>query len=106
MDRIPVFAGGLAIDHVDAARARQLAKGRNIQAVRRRKDGKIVRLNLTNFGGSDEGLQWVRGNPRRYSHDHETERNPPRVWTLRHLPSFTGPIFRRVLTDCIARKAA
>lgn len=62
---------------------------------------------------SDDSTMIVhRGNPRRYSHDHETPENPARVWTMRKLapPSkdgeaFVQRIFRASVLDNLKRAA-
>jgi hypothetical protein len=40
--------------------------------------------------------------PTKYSYDWETSDNPQNCWTLRRLSNSTGPIFRKVVTGCIA----
>jgi hypothetical protein len=101
--RIPVFVGPRCIEIADEARARQLAKASNSQVVRRRKDRQIVQINLLDQG-ADKPLDHPKGNPRRYSHDHENEHNPPQVWTLRRLPSSTRKIYRAVIDSCIKKE--
>lgn len=99
------------IELADQLRAERIAAGENAQVVRRRKDGKIVRIVLENFS-DDTNLVVHRGNPRRYSHDHETEQNPPRVWTMRKLTSknpedeaFLQRIYRSSVLDNLKRAA-
>lgn len=104
MNRIPVFSGGRCVDLVDEARARQLGKARNVQAIRRRKDRRVVELHIENHGGDWKGKA-MRGDPRKYSHDHETDHNPNRCWTLRHLPDHTEPLFRLAIKDCLKKAA-
>jgi hypothetical protein len=72
--------------------------------VRRRKDGKIVRITLSNVS-DDSSLVVHRGNPRRYSHDHENEVNPPRVWAMRHISSQVRDIFRASVLDNFVDKS-
>lgn len=109
MNAIPVCADdsrGIqrVVELADDIRTRQLAKAPNAAVIRRRKTGEVVRIKLRNFS-DDSSLEVHRSNPRRYSHDHETEQNPPRVWTLRKLPSGTRDIYRASVLDCM-RKAA
>jgi len=98
-DRVLVIGSNdRVIELADQVRASRLAKGGNATPVRRRKDGKIVRIMLANVS-DDSGLVKHRGNPRRYSHDHETPDNPPRVWTMRHLSSQVQDIYRASVLD-------
>jgi hypothetical protein len=104
MNRIPVFVDGRCIDLVDEARAKRLAKAFNVEAIRRRKDKRIVELRIENYGGDWKG-QPKRGDPRKYSHDNETEQNPNCCWTLRHLPKSTASLYRLAVTDCLTKAA-
>jgi hypothetical protein len=99
-----VYAGGRLVEFADEARARRLGEGRNVKVVRRRKDRQIVEIRLKDYGSSWK-IRAGEGNPRRYSHDHETEHNPPRVWTLRHLPDQARDLFRLSVTDNLRRAA-
>jgi hypothetical protein len=104
MNRIPVFSNGRCIDLVDETRAKRLAKARNVEAIRRRKDKRIVELHIENYGGDWKGNR-RHGDPRKYSHDHETDQNPNRCWTLRHLPEHVAPLFRLSITDNLKKAA-
>ncbi len=60
----------------------------------------------------DTSLIVHRGNPRRYSHDHETGENPPRVWTMRRLgakdpagEAFVQRIYRASILDNLKQAA-
>jgi hypothetical protein len=97
--RILVCVGDRVVDLVDSAMAERMAKAPNAKAVRARKTGAIARIILKNHG-DDSSLVEHRGNPRRYSHDHETEQNPARCWTLRHLPAEANPSLK--LLDMIS----
>lgn len=81
---IVVGAGNRVIELTDQVRAERLARAGNAAVVRRRRDKQIVRISLDNFS-DDSTVVTHRGNPRRYSHDHETETNPRGVWTMRRL---------------------
>ena len=84
---IVIGANDRVIELSDQVRAARLARGANVEkVVRRRKDGRIVRIRLSSLS-DDQNLEIHRGNPRRYSHDHETESNPRGVWTMRKLGS-------------------
>lgn len=91
------------VDVVDEARARRMASAPNVTAsfVRQRKTKKIVRLVIRDFGGNYKGPR--RGNPRQYSHDHETRDNPPRVWTFKRLGFAGGGEVRPAAADGLGR---
>lgn len=104
-ERVLVFgANDRVIELADQVRAERLAKAENVDVVRRRKDRKIVRIHLKNFS-DDSRLEIHRGNPRRYSHDHENDLNPPRVWTMRHISSEVQDIFRASVLDNLKEAA-
>jgi len=48
----------------------------------RRRDGRVVQINLHSFG-DDHNAPAGHGNPQALIHDHETATNPPRVWELK-----------------------
>src|ERR1041384_1164201 len=86
--RIPVFSGPRRIELADQARAERILRAPNARATRGKKGkykNQIICIHLVEFS-DDSCLVVHRGNPRRYSHDRETETNPARCWTLRHLP--------------------
>jgi hypothetical protein len=58
---------------------RQLAAAPNARFVRRRRDGRLMRIVL-DCHGDDYALSSHRGNPQQEVHDTETDTNPPRVW--------------------------
>jgi hypothetical protein len=102
---IPVCnADGVIVDRVDSARARRLALAPNATVVRKRRGsgaGAVVRILLGST--SDDSLaDSLHGNPRSYSHNHETDTNPEKVWTLKRIPSDTADIFGAVVLDCAA----
>jgi hypothetical protein len=104
-ERALIFgANDRVIELADQARAERIARGENAVPVRRRKDGKIVRITLSNVS-DDSSLVVHRGNPRRYSHDHENEVNPPRVWAMRHISSQVRDIFRASVLDNFVDKS-
>jgi prolyl oligopeptidase PreP (S9A serine peptidase family) len=93
------------IELTDQVRAERLARHPNAKAVRRRRDKKIMRIQLTELS-DDRRLIVHRGNPRRYSHDHESESNPRGVWTMRRLGStdpaaeqYVREIYRAAVVD-------
>ena len=105
--RIPVFSGPRCIELAGMARAQRILQAPNAIATRSKKGkfkGQVIRIDLTEFS-DDSRLIIHRGNPRRYSHDRETQDNPARCWTLRHLPIASGPIFRNVVTSCLKEAA-
>lgn len=82
--KIPVYSGPRIVEYANEARVAYLAGIQNAEFVWIRKSGHLTRINLHSVG-DDCGVKSRRYNPRRYSHDHETEQNPNRVWTFRNL---------------------
>ena len=80
--KIPVHTQYGLLEYADAARVRQLAKAPNVRFVRRRRDGRLMRI-LLDCHGDDYALSPHRGNPQEFSHDIETDTNPPRVWEFK-----------------------
>jgi hypothetical protein len=97
--RVPVMCGLRCIERADASRVHRLAAAPNAQAIRRRRDGKLVEIQLR-AAGDDSNLKGRTGNPRRYSHDLETRDNPARVWALKTIHADAADIFRAVMNDC------
>jgi hypothetical protein len=62
---------------------RQLRSAPNADFVIRRKDGRIMRINLTSYG-DDYGRRGRRSNPQTDVHHAETDTNPPGVWAFKH----------------------
>lgn len=81
-DKIPIYSR-YGKELVDPLRAAKLAQAPNAQVVRRRRDGRIVQINLFSFT-DDYKLPSRRGNPQSEIHNQETETNPPRVWEFKH----------------------
>lgn len=106
--RVIVFGcdGRIVEITTDQARAERIAAGINASnIVRRRRGREIVRIDLASVS-DDSTLIKHRGNPRRYSHDHENEQNPPRCWTLRHISSEVQDIFRASVLDNLTSEPA
>jgi hypothetical protein len=83
--RIPVFGPHQrAVALIGRDELRWYERAEN--AVLVRESGRVVEIRLQH-SADDSHLVVHRGNPRRYSHDRETEQNPPRVWTMRRLGS-------------------
>lgn len=88
------------IELADPSRATRLARHANVQTIRRRKDRKIVELQV-HEQGDDARLPAHHGNPLAYSYREEVEDHAP-VWALKHLPNHTRRIFCAVVLDCAA----
>jgi len=100
--RIPVCNGeGVIVERVDAdsVRARVLLEAPNATAVRKRK-GPVVRILLESLA-DDSDRDSLRGNARATSHDHETDTNPEKVWTLKRVHAEAESIFFSVVNDLI-----
>lgn len=104
LERVPVFSGLRCIELADEQRARHLAKAPNAEVIRRHKDRQVVQINLQDQG-ADKPLPFPRGNPRSYSHNHETSTNPEKVWTMKRLPDSTAPVFDEVVNSCLKKAA-
>jgi hypothetical protein len=92
------MCGERCLELADGARVARLARAANAELVRRRRDGKLVEIQL-HEAGDDSAKRARLGNPRRYSHDHETDDNPENVWTLREIPSKARPVFLTVVAE-------
>ena len=82
--RILVTAGPRIVEIAGPERVRQLLAAPNAVAVRKRKTGAIVAIQLLDFGDNLR-IPSKYGNPQRLSHNAETPENPPRVWTFKRL---------------------
>ena len=109
--RIPVCnEEGVIVERCDPARARRLAAAPNATVVRKRvrgslrrfgQRGEIVRI-ILDSAGDDSHQKRQHGNPRSYSHNHETDTNPENVWTLKRIPSESADIFTAVVDELAA----
>ena len=82
--RILVTAGPRIVEIAGPERVRQLLTAHNAVAVRKRKTGAIVAIQLLEWG-DDSRLHTRNGNPQKLSHNSETPENPHGVWTLKKL---------------------
>lgn len=98
--RIPVMVGDTCIELVSQERVRTLLTAPNVRAIRRPKDRKVIQLRIEDLGRTPGPAR--HGDPRRYSHDHETPDNPVNVWTLRRIPTSARSIFGTAVNDCAA----
>ena len=73
--RILVTAGPRIVEIAGPERVRQLLAAPNAVAVRKRKTGAVVAIQLLEWG-DDFRLHTRDGNPRKLSHCHETPENP------------------------------
>jgi hypothetical protein len=101
MERIPVFCGAQCIELADMARVRRLAKASNVELVHRRKDGRLVEIQV-HEAGDDSRRDGRTGNPLAYSYDSDTDDNPQNVWALKGIPTAARSVFLAVLDDCAA----
>lgn len=89
------------IELADPSRAARLAKHPNVEAIRRRKDRKIVELQV-HSDGDDSALDAHHGNPLAYVYREEVVAGLAPIFVLKHLPGHTRNIFRAVVLDCAA----
>jgi len=82
--RVPVMCGEACLELAGPERLRYLLKARNVRAVTRHRDHKVVELQVSEHG-NDTMRKSTGGNASTYSHDNETETNPQGCWTLRRL---------------------
>jgi hypothetical protein len=95
------MTGLRCIELAGPQRARRVLGAFNARGVRRRRDRKVVEIQLANHG--DDTREPARlGNPQRYSHDSETDTNPANVWTLKRIALRDRAAFQRVVEECIA----
>jgi hypothetical protein len=79
---VPVFTQYGIVEMADAARVRQLTTAPNAEFVYRRKDGRLMRINLISYG-EDYGRRGRHGNPQADVYKAESDDNPPNVWTFK-----------------------
>jgi endonuclease V-like protein UPF0215 family len=99
--RIPVMAGPRCIELADKARVRRLIQAPNVVVIRRKKDRRIVEIQLQEYG-DDSRVPTRLGNPLAYSHKSETQDNVANVWALKRIPQQAATIFSAVLDECIS----
>ena len=99
MERVPVMCGLRCIELADASMAEKLAHAPNARAIRRRRDGVLVEIQMR-AAGDDSTRRPCKADPRRYSHNHETAQNPRGVWTLRWISPDVRGVFTTVLDEC------
>jgi hypothetical protein len=66
----------------DDIRVRRLQNAVNAEPVRRRKDGRLMRIHL-HAHGDDYAMRSRHGNPQNDVHHAETDTNPKNVWTFK-----------------------
>jgi hypothetical protein len=94
------MSGERCIELAGPERVKRLSRHANVEVIRRRKDRQVVEIQIHAQG--DDSLKPPRhGNPLKYTFREELESSAP-VFTLKHLPNHTRPIFTAVLDDCIA----
>ena len=101
-NRLPVIdTSGECLFLVDDDGARELLRSGRARLIRRR--GRDRALQATSEIHRDEIRLLGRGTAAdhvRYSHNHETPTNPPRVWT--HVPQPSRGVFGRVIASVCA----
>jgi hypothetical protein len=81
MERVPVMCGVQCVELADPTRVSCLLAAPNVEAITRHRDGKLVELQLHDFG-EDPNERAKRGISRAGAHDYETWTNPRGVWEL------------------------
>jgi hypothetical protein len=83
--RVKICCGPRLLELAGPERVRELLKGQNAKPVVARKTGRVVAIELLEYG-NDTRLRSRSGNPQALSHDVETDTNPRGVWALKKLP--------------------
>ncbi len=99
--RIPIYRGALCVELADPIRARRLGQASNAETVRRKRDGRIMQINLMDVADESERRPSFC-NPRKYTYLDCSERMPQGVHALKHLPDHTASLYRQVRIDCMA----
>jgi len=87
VERVPVMCGLNCLEMADPERLFWLMLRRNVRVIRRHRDSEVVEIQVRAVGDDSE-RKARKGNPRRYTHDSETDENPARVWTFKR---WNGP---------------
>ncbi len=97
-----IDADGEHLFWVSEDQARDMVRKGQVTVIRRK--GSVRALRATSaFDLAYRNLATGRGtalDKTRYSHNHESEDNPEKVWTLRHLANSAQDVFLQVATDC------
>lgn len=86
-DRIPVYSK-YGMQMVDPRRAAWLALAGNAEVVRRRRDHRILRINLRSHVDADAEQRGAAGNPQKLTHCAATDTNPAGVWAFKRAALF------------------
>jgi hypothetical protein len=80
--KIPISTQYGWLGYADPACVRHLANAPNARFIRRKSDGRLLRIVLDSHG--DDYARLARaGNPQSDIHHAETDTNPPRVWAFK-----------------------
>lgn len=79
------MAGPRCLELADLSRAYALSVAPNVRIVRRRRTGEIIEVNIAEVG-DDSHLKSTSGSSIWLVHKHESETNPPNVWTHKRVP--------------------
>src|SRR3954471_20073660 len=85
-ERIPVYSK-YGMQMVDPRRAAWLARAGNAEVVRRRRDHRILRINLRSHVDADLA-PGAAGNPQKLTHCAATDTNPAGVWAFKRAALF------------------
>lgn len=97
-----IDAAGEHLFWVTEDQARDMVRKGQVTVIRRK--GSVRALRATSaFDLAYRNIATGRGtalDKTRYSHNRESEDNPEKVWTLRHLANSSQDVFLQVATDC------
>jgi hypothetical protein len=94
------MAGSRCLELAGPSRVQRLAQHANVEVIRRRKDSKVVEIQVRDRG-DDSRLPAHTSNPLAYVYREEVVKGLAPIFVLKHIPTHTRPIFRAVL-DSIA----
>lgn len=102
MERVPVMSGLRCLELANPARVARLLQAPNATAVMRRKDRKVVEIQLRAESCDEAGSAGRKGNAQSYSFREYGEQMQAGPWALKRIDSETRGIFTTVVDGCLA----
>jgi hypothetical protein len=98
------MSGAHCIELAGPARVNRLAQHSNVEVIRRRKDRKVVEIQVRDCG-NDSRLPAHTSNPLAYVYREEVVNGLAPIFVLKHIPDRARPVFTAVLDSCLAKAA-
>jgi hypothetical protein len=98
------MCGARVIELAGPQRVNRLARHSNVEVIRRRKDRKVVEMQVRDRG-DDSRLPAHTANPLAYVYRDEVVQGLAPIFVLKHIPDHTRPVFTAVLDSCVAKAA-